>query len=98
MKAFLLVFEPEVGTQQEVKAVVEQSKKVKTWRYDMPNSFYLISTSSAKELAEDLRTSLPNGRFIVTGIDEYWGWNNSDTWYLLKHKKLKPKAETPKTL
>lgn len=93
-KAYVLIYSDQIGSRDAVKAWADKSKLVITWRYDLPHCFYLISTSTATELANDLRsTTGETGRFLITEASENRaGWLPSDTWYLLRHKKNKPKT------
>lgn len=94
MKAYLLNFSGEVTT-DEVKALIDSSDHVVTWRRDMPNCFYLISESSAEIIAQDINTRRTKPfRFLVSEIkpDNYQGWLSPATWYLLRHKTHKPKG------
>lgn len=86
-RLFLLSYNDELGTREQIKNALDQNRLVSTWRYDLPHSFYIVSSASAKELAISIRNSLPNGRFVVTLADEdYWGWNTDETWYLFEKK------------
>lgn len=90
---FLLTYDDEFGTRDQIKAALDQNRLVFTWRYDLPYSFYIVSDATAKELALSIRQSLPNGRCVVTLADQdYWGWNSEDTWYLFRNKAHKPKS------
>lgn len=94
-KAYLLAYSNELGTREQVRDALDANPLIENWRYDLPNSFYLISETSSKELANSIRSSLPQGRFIVSLVDkDYWGWNNDETWYLLKNKTQKPTTGT----
>ena len=85
-KAYLMIYNDELGTRDQVKEVLDFHPVV-TWRYDTPNSFYLISEGSAREVSDYIRSKLPQGRFVVTEIaGNYWGYSTADTWYLIKNK------------
>lgn len=89
---YLLVYSIEI-TRSEIREWANASHFVLTWRYELPNSFYLVSEDSADILASDFREFLRDrGRFLITEIsDNRQGWLSADTWYLLKNKKLKKK-------
>ena len=92
-KSYLLVFSDKTGSRDDIKEALNQMTKVKTWRTDMPNCFYVISDSSAQELYEEF-TSIrgTNGRFLFAETaSNRQGLLPPDSWYLLKNKKLKPK-------
>ena len=41
--AYLLIYNDEVGTREEIKDILNRMQMIETWRYDMPNMFYIIS-------------------------------------------------------
>jgi hypothetical protein len=90
-RAYLLVYSDLLGSRIEVTDCVDSIPEVYTWRYDMPNSFYLISDCDATEIAEAIREYLGNkGRFIVAEVnDNRNGWLPPKTWHLLRHKSHK---------
>jgi hypothetical protein len=94
-KAYLLIYSDHTGSRDRIKYWANQEPMVATWRYDLPNCFYLISEYSANDLAESLRSFTGNaGRFlIVEPSANRQGWLPSASWYLLRNKKHKPKEE-----
>jgi hypothetical protein len=92
-KVYLLIYNDSVGPRELVKLWADSSPLVKTWRYDLPHCFYLVSEASAEELSANLRATLgTGGRFLITEISENrQGWLPADTWYLLRNKTIKPK-------
>lgn len=89
MKAYLFVYSDSLGTRDQVKNCLSTIKQVYTWRYDMPNSFYLLSEYSANEIATSIRQVLGNQRFFITEIfgSNKQGWLSKETWHLINHKK-----------
>ena len=70
-KAYVLIYSDQIGSRNAVKDWADNSKLVITWRYDLPHCFYLISTSTAIELANELRAATGNtGRFLITEVSE----------------------------
>lgn len=92
-KVYLLVYSSMAGARDEIRDWADSSRLVISWRYDLPSSFYLISESTASDLANDLRDYTGRtGRFLITKVSEdRAGWLPPETWYLLRHKKHKPK-------
>jgi len=90
-KAYLLVYANSLGTRNEVKDCVDNLPEILTWRYDMPNCFYLISEYDAQDISNAIRSYLGNkGRFLISEVtDNKQGWLPSKTWYLLNNKKHK---------
>lgn len=91
-KAYLFVYSDVVGTREEVQAALESMSTVATWRYDMPNSFYIVSSSSSQELSDEFERKLPNkGRYIFAEYNgNAQGRLTEESWYLLNNKTLKP--------
>ena len=95
-KSYLLVYSNKVGSRSTVKNTLDSMDEVNTWRYDLDNCFIVVSESSAKELSQSFRSFSEHktGRFIFSEIpSNNWGWLSSRAWFLIKHKKLKPKDE-----
>lgn len=87
MNKYLLVYGNNLGTREQLVAVLNAMKEVRHWRYDMPNSFYIFSDSPAKELIDKIRRLRGNkGRCILVRMDVYSGWLPDKTWSLLKRE------------
>jgi hypothetical protein len=94
-KSYLLAYNATVGSREEVKTVLDGCPFIETWRYDIPNTFYLVSESSAREISDYLFQGVGNkGQHVVTEImpTNYWGRSSNDTWHLIKNKQVKPKS------
>jgi hypothetical protein len=96
-KAYILAFSETVGKQEQVAAVLNQmSGIISTWRYDLPNAFYLISESDAKTIAtrfNELLGAKVGPRFIVSEITtNAFGWLTPESWQLIQQKEVKPQA------
>lgn len=91
-KSYLFIYNDTVGTREMVQAVFDGMPIVSTWRYDMPNVFYIVSSSTAQELFEEFERKLPNqGRFIFAEYNgNAQGRLTEETWYLLNNKTHKP--------
>ena len=89
LKAYILVYSG--FTRVEVRELLKEMPEIKVWRFDMPNSFYVISSSSAKALSKSFR-EYSNGehkRFIFVEITENRaGWLPRRTWSVLSDKRL----------
>jgi len=93
-KAYLFVYDDGVGTREQLKNVLNAMRRVATWRFDIPNCFYVISESSAQELYDEfvsLNGSKGRFMFIETSTNRQ-GLMLSETWHLLTHKQHKPKS------
>ena len=93
--SYLLIYEDELGTREEIKDLLNRMQIVETWRYDMPNMFYIISTYTAQQIAIQIHELTGGkGRFIVTDYtNNTYGWLFDDSWYLLQNHTHKPKQE-----
>ncbi len=87
MKTYLFVYANSLGDREKVKAILCSMQEVSHWRYDMPNSFYIRSDSSAQELVEAIVGKVGSGvkRFIITEIsDNRQGYLPRETWNFIK--------------
>lgn len=87
-KAYLFVYSNDLGTRETVKNAVDSIKDILLWRYDLPNTFYIISESSANEISERIREKLGDKRFIITEIStNKQGWLPRKSWDLINNKR-----------
>jgi hypothetical protein len=92
-KAYLFIYDNAVGNREEIKAALNQMSKIKTWRFDMPNCFYIISEDSASDIYEEFESiNGARGKFLfIEASDNRQGQMLKDTWHFLRNKKNKPK-------
>jgi len=92
-KAYVLIYSATLGTSAQVKAWLNAMPEVLTWRTDLPNCFYIISTNSAQELYNGLeKVAGKRGRFLISEVtSNKQGLLTSESWYLLNNKQHKPK-------
>lgn len=67
---------------------------VLTWRYELPNCFFLVSQHYAPDLGNALFGTRPS--YLLTEIGtNYWGALLADSWYLFEKKDLPPNLLSP---
>jgi hypothetical protein len=93
-KAYLFMYDGAVGSREEMKDVLNSMSRVITWRFDIPNCFYVISENSAQELYDEfISLNGTNGRFMfIEPTGNRQGQMLPETWHLLTHKSHKPKT------
>ena len=99
-RAYLLLYVGENLTTNDVKDWADQSPIVSYWRYDMPNSIYLLSESNVAELSADFRRVLGlRGPYIVVEVgSQVAGAMLPQTWAILHDKKPLAHAAGEKSL
>ncbi len=100
-KSYLFIYDDKVGSREDVKKYLDSLSQIINWRYDLPNSFYLVSELSAEEIADlILEYTKEKGRFLVTELaSNKQGWLTNISWAMV-NKKLDPAEvdkEFPKT-
>ena len=87
-KSYVFVYNDNVGTREEVKNILGKMSLVETWRYDMPNVFYIISSASAQQITKQFESiNGTKGRFIfLEHSRNSQGRLTQDTWFLLNNK------------
>lgn len=87
-RAYLLVYNADVGTRDSLLQIIDTMPEVTNWRYELPYTFYLISELSANDLAHRLRTLTGDkGRFLITEVSpNKQGWLPKDSWHFLNDK------------
>lgn len=95
IRAYLFIYSNITGTREELKEFFDNSPSIITWRFDIENSFYLISEKSAQELYNEFTASRgTKGRFMfVEYNDNSQGQMLETTWYFLENKKAKPEED-----
>ena len=91
-KSYLFVYNDIVGTREAVRQSLDKMRTVLTWRYDMPNVFYLVSGGSAYDLAREFEAIHGNnGRFIFLEYSpNSQGRLTEESWHLLNATQHKP--------
>ena len=87
-KAYLLVYSDSLGTREQVKNCINEIGLIIHWRYDMPNSFYLISENTAQQISDKIIGKMGWGkRFLITEItSNKQGILPRETWDLINKK------------
>ena len=90
-RPYILIYNDDLGTREEIKTFLDQHEEIINWRYDLPNTFYLVSEKSAKELYEIMKSGLNTKRRGVRFLICEWtanrqGWLPKDTWSFLNLK------------
>ena len=88
-KAYLFLYNNELGTRTSLKEFIDGRREIVNWKYELPNCFYLISPNSAQELSEIIRGFTgQKGRFLVIECStNRQGWLDKDTWTFLTEKR-----------
>ena len=102
--SYLFIYDDAVGTREQVKGYLDTRSEITHWRYDLPNTFYLISERSAAELYEIIQSfNQKRGRFLICEARQNkQGWLPKETWTLLNEKRylrkegVKPSPRTRK--
>lgn len=88
MKTYALIYNNELGTRDEIKEFLDKRPEIVSWRYDLPNAFYLLSNKSADELYrvldDGLRTN-KKSRLLICELntENTQGWLPKETWTFL---------------
>ncbi len=86
-QAYIFCYSSDVGTRDTVTDVIDKLPSVLNWRYELPNTFLLVSEKSADDLAKEIRRHLGKGRFIVVELGpNRQGWLLPSAWKLIKDK------------
>ena len=90
LKTYILLYNQQVGTRDEVKSILDSMGEVKEWRTELPYSFFILSEDSASSLVKILRERTGSkGRLIIAEIPSgnRQGWLSPATWQFLKPKQ-----------
>ena len=93
-KSYLFVYNPSLGTRDEVREFVSNCKLITTWRFELVASFFVVSEYSANEICKEIKEYFGEGKgkYIVTEMKgNYQGWLEERSWNVINDKKLPPK-------
>ena len=84
-RTYLLIYSDRLGTRDEIKEFLDRTSEILNWRYDLPNTFYLVSSLSAEELYEVIQGyNQRRGLFLISEVGENTqGWLPAKSWMLL---------------
>lgn len=96
-KAYIFVYNPSLGSREEVKKFVEDCKLIKVWRFELEGCFFLVSEASANEICEELHKHFGEGKgkFIISEMSENsQGWLAERSWTIINEKRLPPRKKS----
>jgi hypothetical protein len=86
--SYLLVCSNELGSFEEIKRAIDTNPKIVNWYTCLPNSFFLASSYSASDLADDIRGQLGDKRFIILDTNaDRGGWLPGKAWEFMKNPR-----------
>ena len=87
-RTYLFIYSGGVGPRDEVRDYIDELPEILNWRYDIPHAFYLVSESSADEIADKIMDFTDgDGRFLIAEVTENsQGWLPKRTWRFLNEK------------
>jgi len=97
MKHYLLVYGKDLGKRDEIKACLDALPEVVSWRFEMPNSFFIQSELNAQKLGDAIHAcrNVEYPKYFLVEIPPYdpaksWGWLVGDSWRFLGRTPKKP--------
>ena len=87
--AYVLVYDDNVGTRDEVKAFLDSRPEILNWASCMPHAFFLVSDKTATTLQQLISTFNKNGgNFIILDAKtDRNGWLPRKYWDFLNFPK-----------
>ena len=86
--SYLFIYSDYMGPREAITGYLDSRPEIIYWRYDLPNTIYLISESSAEKLYEVVQNfNQQRGRFLISEVSlNKQGWLPKETWNLLNKK------------
>lgn len=93
-RAYLLIYSDQMGSRADVRDFVDGCPDIEHWRYDLPNTFYVVSDLSVEELYERVQGfNAKRGRFLICEVGKNkQGWLPPRTWRLLNNSAADKRA------
>lgn len=84
---YLLTYSRNMGSEDEVKSIIDKCPFIRNWRTDLPNIFFIESDVNADELADYFIEKKQECRFFITEIaNNRQGWLPKSAWEFLKQQ------------
>lgn len=88
-RSYIFVYADSFGLHETVKNHIDAIPEILNWRYELPNSFFLVSELSASNLYEKIKPLNETGKFLISETtDNKQGWLAKDSWRILNEKNL----------
>ena len=90
MYTYILIYDNETADRETMKEYLKSLPEILSWRFDMPNSFFIYSNESANKLTELLASRLPNYKcFLFAEIPlNKQGYLKKETWNFINQSSL----------
>lgn len=86
--SYIFVFEPAFGSLDDVRTYIDTIPEILNWRTELPNSFFLVSELSAKELFNKIKPFSHTGKFLISETtSNKQGWLGKTSWNLMNKKR-----------
>lgn len=82
MYTYILIYDNETADREAMKSHLNSLPEILSWRFDIPNSFFIYSTETASRLTELLSSRLPNYKcfLFVEMPSNKQGYLKRETW------------------
>lgn len=89
MKAFLLVFPPEIMPRQAILNFLDTRSEVLNWLAIFSGAILVVSEQDVRQLSELFRQGFPGIEFFLTEVlyQKNDGWQNSAVWDFVNNPK-----------
>jgi len=94
-KSYLFIYNPSLGTREEIREFIDNCNAIKLWRYELSNTYFIVSELSSDRLYKLVSNYFGDGKgtFLISEYtDNSQGLLNERSWALLNDKKLPPKS------
>lgn len=91
MKSYLFTYNDKLGTREEITQFIDGLEEVITWRYELPNTFFLVSEDDLDTIFNRIvQRFSTRGRFLLTeySAENSQGLLTKRGWQVLNEKNL----------
>ena len=89
MYTYVLIYDNETADRETMKTHLDSLSEILSWRYDIPNCFFVYSNENANRLTELLASRLPNYKcFLFAEIPlNKQGYLRKETWNFINQNQ-----------
>ncbi len=95
-RSYIFAYGPKLGGYDEIKAFLNGSNIIETWRYELPNIFFIVSNKNAEEISDHIRRRFKERdlmHLVAEYTDNSQGWLSNRAWHMLDKKEKLPVSE-----
>jgi len=87
--SYIFIHEDAFGSTADIIKYIDDIPEILNWSTELPNSIYLVSELTAKQLFDKIKPFSEKGKFLITETTKNkQGWISKKSWAMMNDKHL----------